>query len=280
VSDAIVIPIALALAVGIGLIVIFSTMFPIVKINDRPGDEIHRVSIVTIPLDASLPGHNFEPATSNVVIGTNNTVRWVSQDTIPSSVIADDDSDPEFAKATANFPDNMTCLCDLKVVPTHLFMINGTTFDFTFTKPGIFGYHSVPHPQMKGKVIVLPQYCATSDAKCNGSIKPKVELTIGGLRDSYKVGEIIDISATQRGGKCTMPEILILDNNGKIVVVSKNHGAISCPVRDSDNEHREFSLSWNPRSNGSPIIMNQTGKYTVLAEYEYVGIEREFMVVK
>ena len=76
-----------------------------------------------------------------------------------------------------------------------------------------------------------------------------------------------------------MPEILVLDQNQKIILVSKNDAIISCPAL-SLNELTHFSLSWTPYSNGHPIIMNQTGRYTMLAEYDDMGIEQQFIVVK
>ena len=164
--DSSAIPVIVGLSAGIAFVLIFillstqlqtsviQRVFPssnwktfIINVPD--------VTLVTIPEGASFPGNNFEPPITKVIIGTNNTVRWISQDTIPSSIIADNDSDPEFAKAAADLPDNVTCLCDLKVKPANLFIIKGQTFQFTFTKPGVFDYHSVPYPHLRGTVVVL-----------------------------------------------------------------------------------------------------------------------------
>lgn len=274
-----ILSIAIGLAVGIGFIMTFAMIFPLAK-TSHPAERFPNVSIVTIPEGASLPnGTGFEPKVISVVIGTNNTVIWINRDSIPSSVYADDKNEGLFYNSTkeeCENNDNINCM----VVLGKNNLMPGRTFEFTFAKPGVFGYHSVPHPQMKGTVIVNAQNCLTSsDIKCIISTKPKVELTIGGLRDSYKVGEIIDVSATQKGGACTRPEILVLDQNQKIIFVSKNDAIISCPAL-SLNEWTHFSLSWTPYSNGHPIIMNQTGRYTMLAEYDGMGIEQQFIVVK
>ena len=120
------------------------------------------VTLVTIPEGASSPlsdHNNFEPAVIKVVLGLNNTVRWINEDLVPSSVVADDESDPEFAKVTA-FPDDSyhqsTPIPQWDVIPSNIFLKKGQTFQFTFTKPGEFGYHSVPHPHKHANVIVLP----------------------------------------------------------------------------------------------------------------------------
>ena len=149
VVDSSAIPVIVGLNAGIAFVLIFillSTQLQ-TSVIQRVGSSsnwktfiinIPDVTLVTIPEGASFPGNNFEPPITKVIIGTNNTVRWISQDTIPSSIIADDDSDPEFAKAAADLPDNVTCLCDLKVKPANLFMMKGQTFQFTFTKLGVF----------------------------------------------------------------------------------------------------------------------------------------------
>lgn len=105
-----------------------------------------KIAIVIIREDAALEssGRNFEPQIITVVIGINNTVRWINQDSVPSSVMAD--SDPDFINATTAPSGNPT---------EESFLLPGESFQYTFTKPGEYGYHSVPHPYMKGTVIVL-----------------------------------------------------------------------------------------------------------------------------
>ena len=109
---------------------------------------IPQTTIVIIPEGSSNPNskhHNFEPATVTVVIGVNNTVRWINQDTVSSTVRADSGDDPDFLKAT-----------DEKRNSERPFLMPGDAFEYTFTKVGEFGYHSEPHPWKKGTVIVLP----------------------------------------------------------------------------------------------------------------------------
>src|SRR5581483_2602189 len=57
------------------------------------------VATVIIPQDAALQSsahNNFEPSTIKVVIGQNNTVRWINYAPIPNTVIPDDPSVENF----------------------------------------------------------------------------------------------------------------------------------------------------------------------------------------
>jgi plastocyanin len=119
------------LVAGVAFIVLFALYEP------EPAE-----STVIIPEGSSYSesGRNFTPETITVMIGVNNTVVWVNQDTVPGSVIANDQSDPDFFDATSK-PD---------------FLMPGDEFRHTFTLPGEFGYHSEPHPWMRGAVTVLP----------------------------------------------------------------------------------------------------------------------------
>ena len=106
------------------------------------------VSTVVFTEDASLPdtpNNGIEPKVIRVVIGVNNTVRWENHDTIPHGFpIPDDESvDPDFAKFVAMKYDE------------NGFIMPKQSFEYTFAVPSRIDYHMVPHPQMKGTVIVL-----------------------------------------------------------------------------------------------------------------------------
>lgn len=131
------------LAVGIALIAALSIL------DASPSFQAQYIkkdiSTVVIPAGASSQdsGKNFEPPSITVVIGKNNTVMWVNKDNVIHSFKADSNTaDPEFYNATKN---NMNLLSP------------GQTFQFTFTKPGDFGYHGEPHPWLRGTVHVLVQ---------------------------------------------------------------------------------------------------------------------------
>jgi len=90
--------------------------------------------IIFIPEGASDPnsGKTFTPQLVRVVIREGetlgNNVRWVNLDSATAMIFADNDSDPEFYEATKD---------GVLIKP-------GESFEFTFTKPGEFGYHGRP----------------------------------------------------------------------------------------------------------------------------------------
>lgn len=61
-----------------------------------------------IPEGSVDPSGNFEPSIIRVVVGTNNTVRWVNQDLVSYSVASDKDDDPGFFNATSDNDGNTT----------------------------------------------------------------------------------------------------------------------------------------------------------------------------
>ena len=90
------------------------------------------ISLVTILPGAAYPNSTgFSPPTITVVIGVNNTVEWVNNDTAPHTVTATDRS---FDSGNLN---------------------PGETWTFTFTTPGTYTYVCTYHPWMKGTVVVL-----------------------------------------------------------------------------------------------------------------------------
>lgn len=140
-------PVWSGLAIGIAFIIVFTLVIGFDStgfVKEKP-----RHVTVIIPKGSSLPTsehNNFEPAAIKVVVGVNNTVRWVNQDITSSSIRADNMSDPEFYKATH---------LDDEDDSVKLLLEPGDTFEFTFTMAGKFGYHSEPHPHKHGTIIVL-----------------------------------------------------------------------------------------------------------------------------
>lgn len=76
-----------------------------------------------------IQNFNFTPATISVKKGTK--VTWTNMDSIQHNVVGDNDS---MLKGP---------LLD-----------QGKSYSFTFDKTGTFTYHCMPHPYMKGTVIV------------------------------------------------------------------------------------------------------------------------------
>ena len=79
--------------------------------------------------NASTP-KSYLPSPVTVVIGVNNTVMWVNNDSAPHTVTANDGT---FGSSN--------------IAPTG-------TFTYTFTTPGTYEYHCIYHPWMLGTVIV------------------------------------------------------------------------------------------------------------------------------
>jgi len=258
VSDSTVAPVIAGSAVGIALIVLFASIF---STFDRSfADNRNKIDISIHGLkDTYASG---ERMALTIHIRGYSTVC----DSSPSFMIIDSDSG------------------DI----THRY--NG--YPFTVCPDG---FHSVdrvlttegPDNQL-GDIVIsesgkyrlrVGQYGETVEKEFSVMNPSGIELTINGLKDTYKVGETIPISATQKGGGCSMPEIVIMDENQQIVLVSKNDLPILCPIITSD-ERSEFSLTWAPSNHGKPIVINQTGTYTLVAQYETERIERQFTVIQ
>jgi plastocyanin len=100
---------------------------------------------VSIPEGAGLPnsGRTYDPQVIKVVLGYNNTVRWVNNDSTYHYIEADNDTDLNFYRETtyANPEANRRNLMD-----------TGDSFLYTFTKAGEIAYHG--KPWLRGTVIV------------------------------------------------------------------------------------------------------------------------------
>jgi plastocyanin len=144
--DELIVPVAIGLAVGIASIALFSLFF--IQQTPEPSWEtftIHvndDITLVTISEGSSLAssGKTFEPQVIKVVIGVNNTVRWINQDSVAHWIEPDDDKDPGFIAAT-NPSDPVS------------FIQPNEYLEYTFTKAGEYGYHG--KPWMRGTIIVL-----------------------------------------------------------------------------------------------------------------------------
>jgi plastocyanin len=109
------------------------------------------ISVIIPPSAANASsGKTYEPQFLHLTIGVNNTVKWINNDTSLSSIIADNQDNPSFFAATNGQPSSQGSRLPNLLRP-------GESFEYTFTKVGYFGYHSEPHPWMRGWVLVLPQ---------------------------------------------------------------------------------------------------------------------------
>ncbi len=94
------------------------------------------VSVVLPNGVGNNPSINFNPVNIVIVVGVNNTVQWVDQDSVPHTVTSM--SVPTGAKAFDSGPLSL-----------------GRIFSFTFTVPGNYTYHCTFHPGwMIGSIVV------------------------------------------------------------------------------------------------------------------------------
>jgi plastocyanin len=135
VTTAVVIIIALILALSVGAVLAFNLTPPYCTANCGGTTQIQGLT-VKLPSGVGIQTNNlnFEPATITVVIGVNNTVSWVDQDSIPHTVTS-------LAGAPSSFDSGP--------------LRQGSIFTQTFTVPGIYSYDCTFHPTfMKGTIIV------------------------------------------------------------------------------------------------------------------------------
>ena len=108
-------------------------------------------AVVQILEGASIEGSEayLAPQTATVVIGINNTVLWINEDTVPHTITTDDD-----------YRDPISGAFDSRDRPNEEggpFVMPQGTYEFTFTEPGAYYYHHEPHPWITGTIIVEEQ---------------------------------------------------------------------------------------------------------------------------
>jgi hypothetical protein len=118
----------------------------------------------------------------------------------------------------------------------------------------------------------------TSNNNNNNSTSTNtVELTINGLKDTYKVGEEVDfiIKVTGYRRLCTFPNIAVQNTNtGQVVWYSRTAILSFCePAHDINEE-------FHPRDiDRIPIILNETGTYRLGASVGGKPLLKNFDVV-
>ena len=159
VGDPATMHVIVGLVVGLAFILLLAIIF-----GGGTTGSIHRnISIVTIPYNASLYEEgkaSFEPKEIKVMLGVNNTIRWINRDSVPARISADNEADPNFYNATKDF----------------VLILPNKNYEYTFTKVGQFGYHGAPW--QRGTIIVV-------DAK--GSLCAPSSLASINLMNDFKV---------------------------------------------------------------------------------------------
>ncbi len=130
-TTVLVLVIALGLALSVGAVLVFNLQ---PKLSTGGGGGPAAVTIVLPNGVGANPNLNYAPPTVTVIVGVNNTIKWVNQDSIPHTVTSSTGTPTSFDSRTMN---------------------QGDTFTVTLTTPGTYGYICQFHPGwMKGTVIV------------------------------------------------------------------------------------------------------------------------------
>ena len=99
--------------------------------------------MISIVLDSYLADNAefYVPIDVSVILGINNTVTWVNNDTVAHTATSDS-SQPN------SWDSN--------------FILSDESWSYTFTRAGINNYHCTPHPWMKAAITVIqPEDVAT-----------------------------------------------------------------------------------------------------------------------
>lgn len=89
---------------------------------------------------------NYVPKDTRAVLELTNKVIWTNNDSTFHTVTTDDGYEDQI---NGKFDSN---------VQMETLIGPGKTFQFTFTAEGEYAYHCEPHPHMKGKVAVVPNF--------------------------------------------------------------------------------------------------------------------------
>ena len=130
-TTALVVIVALGLALSIGAVLVFNLQ---PRLNVGGGGGAVGVTVSLPNGVGANPSLNYKPAAITVVIGVNNTIRWVNQDPIPHTVTSSVGAPSTFNSGTMN---------------------QGDTFSVTLAIPGTYGYFCQFHPGwMKATIVV------------------------------------------------------------------------------------------------------------------------------
>jgi hypothetical protein len=107
-----------------------------------------------------------------------------------------------------------------------------------------------------------------------------LNLTIGGLKDLYKMHEPLGFTLDVNGFDSTCdvwPDITIADSAGKVIWTFERVSLMGCGDPELLSPHN-IHASWNVAQIGVPLDINQTGSYTLKATYYGKTVEQGFTV--
>lgn len=136
------ISVAVLLALAVGVIFLGGVAGPS-KAAVSPNASTQSPKVVVVTMKGDINGQTYHPATVVVVIGVNNTVEWINDDSASHTVTA------------TSVPSGAQMFDSGNLAP-------GQTFNYTFTVPGNYTYHCRYHPWMVGTVVVLAAGAAST----------------------------------------------------------------------------------------------------------------------
>jgi len=144
---------AIAFVLIIGVSIAYYQFFYLPEINRKPvipaewrePKQITEIKILPNSYDPNQTD-NFMPKRVEVVLGRNNKVVWINDDTTAHTVT----SDSKYVDPFSGAFDSLEHKDKLKTG----YLMPGDRFEFIFTKTGEYKYYCVPHPWMQGIIIV------------------------------------------------------------------------------------------------------------------------------
>ncbi len=232
----------------IGMITIIVASLSYFAIYDNGSEEVIQVSIVIIPKGSYIVDNNltFEPEEITVVIGVNNTLMWLNQETTPIFI--------------NSVNGNWT---QLKINP------NESEF-LLFVKSGIYEYFG--HPWMQGKVVVLEFDDIVSKPKtifCDNDFTQQENNYILDPK-SIEPNTIVIYDVTENTGTrlAISPSTLVIDFEENNTITWLNQGI--CTATVTDRERGLWGIDEIKLSTQKSIQFNNTGFYSFLV---VAGIE-------
>jgi plastocyanin len=221
-------------------------------------------AVIAIPYDPdpSIQQANFEPSMRKVIVGVNNTVRWINGDTVSHRLTGDSENPVGFERPVFVYP--------------------GYSFEHTFTEAGQFGYADSDREWMRGIVWVIPREATSAH----------LELDISGLRDVYQLGRdpvelTVDISGFETGcGEFGMSVERINQLPDEQPFSYYYGGVFDCFDVAAPYNDVSYHFPFPEHGPVYEIPINQTGTYraTVYFEADYTSfhysLTREFLVVE
>jgi plastocyanin len=142
----------IAFIVAIAASLVYYQYFYLPEVNKRPAipQEIlnpPQSVTVTIVEGSANPDQerNYVPKQVRGMLGVDNKIVWVNEDTTFHSVTSDN-----------GFEDRINGKFDS--IATIGLVEPAGTWEFTFTETGEYPYHCEPHPWMKGKVTIVESF--------------------------------------------------------------------------------------------------------------------------